>query len=203
MVHHTDTLIIDSIQIARWKQDNTYYYDRELIQTEDKLYDWLMNYLTKALGDIFNIDEKTGKIILIILAVIILSVLIYFIWRYRSKLFGNATKVNVLTYEKTEDTIYGIDFDAEIARTLNAHNYRNACRLKYLQALKWLSDNKLIDWQLYKTPTQYTYEYKKDVFKQLTNYFLHVRYSYAKVDRSTYNAMDDNLQTILREETKI
>ena len=45
-----------------------------------------------------------------------------------------------------------------IADALCPTDYREAVRLLYLQTLKQLSDGKRIDWQLYKTPTQYIYE---------------------------------------------
>ena len=49
-------------------------------------------------------------------------------------------------------------------------------RLLYLQTLKQLSDAERIDWQLYKTPTQYLNEVRLPAFRQLTNHFLRVRY---------------------------
>ncbi len=76
--------------------------------------------------------------------------------------------------------LYGIDFDAEIKAALVRRDYKEAVRLLYLQTLKQLSDKELIDWQLYKTPTQYIYEVKsesqRNVFRNLTNSFLRVRY---------------------------
>ena len=39
-----------------------------------------------------------------------------------------------------------------------------------------MSDNNLINWQIYKTPTQYAREYTDAVFRDLTNVFLRVRY---------------------------
>ena len=57
-----------------------------------------------------------------------------------------------LEYEVTEDTIYGVDFEREIARAMERKDYREAMRFTYLQTLKMLSDHQLIDWQPFKTP---------------------------------------------------
>ena len=65
---------------------------------------------------------------------------------------------NKLPYEVGEDTIYGVDFSGGIADALSRSDYREAVRLLYLQTLKRLSDEKRIDWQPYKTPTQYINE---------------------------------------------
>lgn len=39
-----------------------------------------------------------------------------------------------------------------------------------------LSDHQLIDWQPFKTPTQYAHEWKNRDFRQITNLFIRVRY---------------------------
>ena len=79
-----------------------------------------------------------------------------------------------------EDTIYGVDFQKEIDAAVFRNDYREAVRLLYLQTLKFLSDAGKIDWQPYKTPTEYIYEIKIDTlktpFRELTNRFLRVRY---------------------------
>ena len=87
-----------------------------------------------------------------------------------------ASHKNALSYTVEEDTIYGVDFPGGIAEALSRQNYREAVRLLYLQTLKQLSDAERIDWQLYKTPTQYINEVRLPAFRQLTNHFLRVRY---------------------------
>lgn len=81
------------------------------------------------------------------------------------------SRKNALPYAVEEDTIYGVDFVRGIADALSRSDYREAVRLLYLQTLKQLSDEKRIDWQLYKTPTQYVYEVRMPAFRQLTNHF--------------------------------
>ena len=69
--------------------------------------------------------------------------------------------------------------------------YREAVRLLYLQTLKQLSDGKRIDWQLYKTPTQYIYEVRLPAFRQMTNHFLRVRYGNFEATETLFHAMRD------------
>ena len=99
------------------------------------------------------------------------------------KIFGN-TLVG-------EDTIYGVDFAERIADALARTDYREAVRLLYLQTLKQLSDGKRIDWQLYKTPTQYIYEVRLPAFRQMTNHFLRVRYGNFEATETLFHAMRD------------
>ena len=62
-------------------------------------------------------------------------------------------------------------------------------RLLYLQTLKRLDEEGRIDWQLYKTPTQYIYEVKSPAFRQLTHHFLRVRYGNFEADETLFRTM--------------
>ena len=59
------------------------------------------------------------------------------------------------------------------------------------------SDEKRIDWQLYKTPTQYVYEVRMPAFRQLTNHFLRVRYGNFEATEALFHVMQS-----LQEEVK-
>ena len=58
-------------------------------------------------------------------------------------------------------------------------------------------DEKRIDWQLYKTPTQYVYEVRMPAFRQLTNHFLRVRYGNFEATEALFHVMQS-----LQEEVK-
>ena len=106
---------------------------------------------------------------------VLLAVLGWLIYKYRPGLFGGK-KEKALDYELEEDTIYGIDFDEALREAIARKDYREAVRLKYLQTLKQLTENECIDWQLHKTPTQYTYEFANEDFLRMTRHFLRIRY---------------------------
>lgn len=180
MTASADTLVYDSLSIAAWQADPAYDYNRELITPEFNLIEWFNIWLGKLLQQIFGsefAEEYTG-IILVVLFIIVLLLIVWFVYKKRPELFMRSRKA--LPYGVEEDTIYGVDFQKEISAALSRQDYREAVRLFYLQTLKQLSDTGQIDWQPYKTPTEYIYEIKatelKSPFRELTNRFLRVRY---------------------------
>ena len=132
--------------------------------------------------------ENYSKTILISIAVLLLLLIGWFIYKKNPAIFIRSRK-NALPYTVGEDTIYGVDFAKEIASALSRHDYREAVRLLYLQTLKQLSDEKRIDWQLYKTPTQYIYEVRMPAFQRLTHHFLRVRYGNFEATEELFQTM--------------
>ena len=135
-----------------------------------------------------TVNDNLGNVSCI--AVLILVLVIWFVYKKRPELFMRSRK-STLPYTVGEDTIYGVDFAERIADALARTDYREAVRLLYLQTLKQLSDGKRIDWQLYKTPTQYIYEVRLPAFRQMTNHFLRVRYGNFEATETLFHAMRD------------
>lgn len=199
MTASADTLVYDSLSIAAWQADPAYDYNRELVTPEFNLIEWLNVWLGKLLQKIFGsefAEEYTG-IILVVLFIIVLLLIVWFVYKKRPELFMRSRKV--LPYGVEEDTIYGVDFQKEISIALSCGDYREAVRLFYLQTLKQLSDAGKINWQPYKTPTEYIYEIKADglksPFRELTNRFLRVRYGNFEATEALFREMQ-----ILQEE---
>lgn len=173
----TDSLVIDQQLLQAFQDDSAYDYSRELVQTDSSLWNWLTNAISHFLDNLsgnhffhsYNHVLWMGLAVVFILALAIL----FYRWQHRSGKYDRALPTD---YDIQTDTIYGIDFAQLIAQARSQGNYREAARLTYLQTLRWLSDQKLIDWQLYKTPTQYTYEVTSPPFRQLTQLFLRLRY---------------------------
>ena len=151
-----DTLVCDTAQIALWQSDPAYNYNRELITPEMNVFEWISRQFGELLRKIFgsHFAEEYSGLILVCIAILLLLLIVWFVYRKRPELFMASHK-NALSYTVEEDTIYGVDFPGGIAEALSRQNYREAVRLLYLQTLKQLSDAERIDWQLYKTPTQY------------------------------------------------
>lgn len=194
MIQQNDTLSCDTTRLSFWQDNPVYDYNRELQTPDWDLYAWLNMQLMKLLSKIFGsrFANDYSETILIIIFIVIVLLLIWFLYRKRPELFMRAGK-KTIRYTVYEDTIYGVDFDAEIAAALDRKDYKEAIRLLYLQTLKSLSDRELIDWQLFKTPTQYIYEVKpedrRDVFRRLTNAFLRVRYGNFEASEQLFNEM--------------
>lgn len=193
-----DTLVCDTAQVAVWQSDSAYDYNRELIAPDINIFEWLNRWFGEVLRKIFGsrFAEDYSEIILIVIAILILLLIGWFVYKKRPELFMLSRK-NALPYTVEEDTIYGVDFEKGIADALSRHDYREASRLLYLQTLKHLSDEERIDWQLYKTPTQYVYEVRLPAFRQLTNHFLRVRYGNFEATETLFHDMQS-----LQEEVK-
>lgn len=185
-----DTLVCDTAKIALWRSDSAYDYNRELITPELNLFEWISKQFGELLRKIFGsrFAEEYSGIILICIAIILLLLIIWFVYKKRPELFMRSPR-NALPYTVGEDTIYGVDFPGGIAEALSRRDYREAVRLLYLQTLKQLSDAERIDWQLYKTPTQYLNEVRLPAFRQLTNHFLRVRYGNFEATEELFRTM--------------
>lgn len=194
IIQQPDTLVCDSVRLALWQNDPAYDYNRELMAPDVNLMELFFSWFQRLMRLIFGnkIAEQYSEIILISIFVVIVVGLIWFIYKKRPELFTRNRKSS-LPYEVHEDTIYGVDFDAEIIKALKKNDYRESVRLLYLQTLKYLSDNSLLDWQLYKTPTQYVYEVKPEANKkhlrELTNRFLRVRYGNFEATQQLFDEM--------------
>lgn len=194
----TDTLVCDTAQIAAWQSDSAYAYNRELIAPEINILGWINQWFGEILRKIFgsHFADQYSELILICIAIILLCLISWFVYKKNPGLFMLSGK-NALPYTVEEDTIYGVDFPGGIADALSRQDYREAVRLLYLQTLKQLSDAKRIDWQLYKTPTQYLYEVRLPAFRQLTNHFLRVRYGNFEATETLFHTMQ-SLQEEIR-----
>ncbi|MDD3040265.1 DUF4129 domain-containing protein [Bacteroides sp.] len=186
----TDTLVYDKAQIAAWQSDVAYNYNRELITPEINIFEWLNRQFGEFLRKIFGsrFSEQYSELILICIAIILLLLIIWFVYRKNPGLFMRSPK-SALPYSVEEDTIYGVDFPGGITDALAHNDYREAVRLLYLQTLKHLSDEKRIDWQPYKTPTQYNSEVRMPAFRELTNHFLRVRYGNFEATEELFGKM--------------
>lgn len=196
-----DSLCYDTARIARYQADSRFDYNSQLVHRKINIYqiikEWFSELIQKFLGNEFA--DKYAELILIGLFILFVLFLIYLIYKKRPELFYQERRKN-WNYKVDEETIYGVDFDNEISNAVGRGDYQLAVRLVYLQTLKYLSDYKLIDWQTYKTPTEYLYEMKRkevtEEFRQLTNRFLMVRYGNFEATETTLNSVKE-LQGII------
>ncbi|MDR3267024.1 MAG: DUF4129 domain-containing protein [Tannerella sp.] len=177
-----DTIVYDIKKIAEYQSDRNYDYNSQLETPDYSIWEMLMSWVEGLLRNIFGgkFAEKYTSPILIVVFILVVATIIYFLYLKRPELFIRKKKVQPVGYNIEDEDIHEIDFDTEIAKATDAGDYRLAIRLMYLKTLRILSENKLIDWQIYKTPSEYLYEIKgielKKPFKELTNKFLQVRY---------------------------
>ena len=174
----SDTLQIDSVQLVAFQQDPRYDYDRELMGGSQNLLEWIADIINTWLRDTFNLmlDNDFTYYLLIFVGVLVLAFLAWLWWYKRPKLFMKGEANDALDYDVEEDTIYGVNFEADIKNALKEADYRQAVRLRYLQTLKYLEDAGKIEWQPSKTPSQYVRQVAMPAFSSLSRHFINVRY---------------------------
>ncbi|MDR3260693.1 MAG: DUF4129 domain-containing protein [Tannerella sp.] len=202
MVHPLDTILCDSAKIAGYQADKRFDYNSRLAVPDIHLTEMFRQWLSRLLNRFFD-NEVAGGIVewgLILFFVAVVLFVVYFVYKKRPELFIRE-KRKPLPCEIEEENIYTIDFDKELSAAVATSDFRMAIRVLYLQTLRFVADKQWIDWQIYKTPTEYTCELKpaglKATFRDLTNRFLQVRYGNFKATRDLFDTMH-GLQDELR-----
>ena len=194
MVHFSDTIIYDVTKIAEYQADKRFDYNSQLTVPKFNLWEIIIRWLSQFLSRFFENDTAEGiaRWLLIAFFIIVVLLLIYFIYKKRPELFLREKKT-LLPYQIEEENIYRIDFESELAAALLSADFRTAIRIVYLQTLRHIADKQWIDWQVYKTPTEYIYELKpiglKTPFRDFTNRFLQIRYGNFKATRELFDSM--------------
>ena len=194
MTFLADTIRYDSVKIAEYQADQRFDYNSQLGLHEFNLMEIVQRWLMRWLSRVFDNDTAEGIVQGIFVAFFVLVVLlvIYFIYKKRPELFMRDKK-SLLPYEVEQENIYRIDFEKDITEALAVGDFRTAIRILYLQTIRFFADKQWIDWQIYKTPTEYMYELKpaglKTPFRDFTNRFLQVRYGNFKATRELFDSM--------------
>ncbi|MDR1103472.1 MAG: DUF4129 domain-containing protein [Tannerella sp.] len=194
MTHPADTLVYDAAKIAARQADGRFDYNSQLSAPESGLLDILRRWLSRCLNAIFGSETAESVTVWLLVGFFVLAVglILFFIYKKRPELFLRE-KRKPLPCEVEEENIYRIDFEKELAAALAADNFRLAVRMLYLQTLRLAADRQWIDWQIYKTPTEYTRELKpaglKATFRDFTNRFLQVRYGNFRATRELFDSM--------------
>lgn len=187
-----DTLRLTSEQYEAWHSDRSYDYDSQFATSgrsiSSMIGEWLDKMMSSLVGNETYWEYRTW--IWCTVAVVLLIVIFVFLWYKHPQLFQKDSKAAGLEYDVVEDNIYGVDFESRLQKAIAAEDFSGAVRLRYLQTLRWLSDMKLIDWQPFKTPSQYSAEYTYQSFRQLTILFQRVRYGGFVADRQIFEEAD-------------
>lgn len=197
----SDTLHIDSAQIAAWQDDIGFDYNHEIVGDNENLLDWISITISRWVNETFETTFENEDVFNT-LAWLGAGVVIAIGWRLLKKhvnLFYSKDREYPLDYEVVEDTIYGVDFAAELRKALENEDYRQAIRLVYLQTLLHLQKTGRIDWQPSKTPTQYMRQMGLPAFSQLTTIFVQVRYGNFEVSEALFQRMKTLQEEVIGE----
>ena len=203
---NSDTLQIDSAQIAVWQSDSRFDYDRELVGGSENLLQWLVRNVTDWLKEQLGvmIGSDVAYYSLLVVGGLALVFIAYLVWRRRSPSFMRKSSDAALDYELEEDTIYDVDFTAVLAAAEQHGDWRQVVRLLYLQTLRLLNDAGRIDWQPSKTPAQYVREVGEQSFTDLSHHFVRIRYGNFDATEAvcqTMKGLQAQLKRSLQEET--
>ena len=173
-----DTLQIDTLQLSAFQHDPQFDYDRELMDGSQSLMEWITEVIGEWISETFDVVVSSEFVtyLLVMLGLLVIAFFAWFWWYKRPKMFMKGEKDDDWDYDVEEDTIYGVNFEAGIARALENQDYRQAVRLVYLQTLKYLEDEGRIEWQLSRTPSQYVRQVNTPAFTSLSRHFINVRY---------------------------
>lgn len=187
-----DTIVANQQVIEAFQHDSSYDYPRELVaDNSTNLFEKIMDEISSWLShDSMEIQRVANyKVVWWILGIILALLLLWLLWHARFKLFRRTEKAED-DYEVTVDDIHELDFDQLIADAKSQGNHLAVCRLIYLRTLKGVSDAGLVDWQRYKTPSQYAQEMNDSEFRTMTNHFLRVRYGNFEADHTLAQEME-------------
>lgn len=94
--------------------------------------------------------------------------------------------------------IHAINYDAEITGAISRNDYRFAVRLWFLRALKQMADQRLIDWKIDKTNTDYYYELSgsklQKEFGSVSLLYDYIWYGDFKINEIRYRDAERELQ---------
>lgn len=203
----SDTLVMDTARLAAWRLDGEYAYDRELVPQQKSVMEWIGEQIEQFMITIFgsNFYSDNASTIWIIVAVVTFLAIGFFLLKRHPELFVRSGKGKQVEYDVTDDNIYGVDFDKEIEKAMKRNDFREVLRLVYLQTLRLLSDNHLLDWQPFKTPTQYTLEWRNADFQLMTHLFIRVRYGKFEASQNMVAQMrkyQKQVSNVIRNEEK-
>jgi len=178
----SDSTYYDVAKVARYQSDKAYDYAAQTPESDFSLTEMLSRWLNRLFDKLFSgaVEENFTSPVMITLFAVALAAAFFYLVKKKPNLFRRTRKTGKLPYSVEEENIHAIQFDSEIEKAVTQRDYRLAIRLKYLETLRFLSDNNLIDWQIHKTPTEYVYELRKSelrpLLKSLTVRFIEVRY---------------------------
>lgn len=186
-----DSLQLNTERLTALQHDPQYDYDSEIVGGGESLLEWLRRVFIEWVEEHLDImlNDDVANYILIGLGAVVVLFLALLYWRLRPKLFVRGGKDEELAYDVQEDTIYGVDFDKEICKALQAADHRQAVRLIYLQTLLQLQNAERIDWQPSKTPVQYMRQVNHPAFTAMSQHFIQVRYGNFRATKELFEEM--------------
>lgn len=207
----TDTTTVhirnfDAKQMGAYLRDKDFKYNKADVQGEslwDSFWHWFWEWINQKVFSSPGSQDFFRYFLLLAGAVFLLFIISKVSGLDKSFILrGSAKNIN-LPYSETLENIHDLNFDDEIEKAINNHNYRLAVRLLYLYSLKQLSDAGLINWQIEKTNSVYLYEIpegeKRKLFGLLTRQFEYVWYGNFYIDAQAFQNISSLFKQLKQE----
>jgi Domain of unknown function (DUF4129) len=189
---------VDADKLHDIETDRRYQYGNDVPPTAS-LWDRFWAWFWTKVGELLRTRayRNFGQYALLV-AVGALVIWLLYKAEVLSKLFPNRSRQQGLGYETLDENIHEINFTDRINEAIDGRSYRLAVRLLYLQTLKRLTDNGLINWQVNKTNRQYAHELTGNAlrpgFDRLTTQFEYVWYGDFPVDEDRFGAIQQQFR---------
>lgn len=180
-------------------KDLDYQNHKDHTSLSDKILEVLYQFLEKIFANAPDQkpSTKTFNIVIKIIVWAAIAFLIYFIitkvlLKDGHYIFSKRNKKLKINSEEIYENIHEIDFEKSIASFEKDKNYRFAIRYLFLNYLKNLSNQNLIDWNVEKTNSDYSKELKdatkQQQFNRLVYIFENIWYGEIEIDEAQYTA---------------
>jgi hypothetical protein len=196
VVHYDSATItvrkIPSQELRKLLNDPDYSYN-EVSKPNKSIFARFFEWIARKLGK--ELSSDGGEISITILEYLFIAAaigLIIFLLlknNIRSIFYGKSA-TTTLDFTESIENINEINFDQRIADEVFKKDFRRAIRLHFLKVIKELSEQKLINWQLDKTNSDYSRELKNSryrfQFEELIRLYEYIWYGDFKLDEATF-----------------
>jgi len=185
---------VDGNTVNQMRKDGDFWYVNEAPQKEQPKPQPQQTNSSSWLNDLVK-KEWFRNLLWVLVVGGFLAVLIWFIVSSDIQLFRRQSPA--MTKQEEDDlvnqSIFDINYDQEIHRAIAAQNYRLAIRLLYLQTLKRLSEENIINYKQERTNNDYVMQlfntgYYKDFFR-LTRHFEYAWYGQFPVAPASFEVI--------------
>jgi hypothetical protein len=191
---------------AKYK-DKSFIY--EFKTPERNAWDRFKEAVAEFFNDLFglagnSISSSTVAFILKILAGLIILFVIYLIVKAIMNkegkwIFGRNSDKKIIDYSEIEQNIHTVNFEKLISEALVKGENRLVIRYYYLWLLKKMSDKSIIEWDIEKTNSDYSYEIKNEKLKEDFNYlsylYNYIWYGEFELTEDTFNKTKKSFET--------
>jgi len=178
--------------LDKYKNDPAFNYNLNPEEPQN-LIEKFWRWLNDLINSVRNSEVYSKAIDYLLYGLIAAAIIIIIIGLIKSDIRGlfYGNKNQQVTAVEYEEDIRQMNFDELISKAMADKNYKLVIRYLYLKTLKTLSDNGLIELNVYKTNREYSSEIKNpvvaDTFNEATRRFEWIWYGSFPIDENVFS----------------